>query len=94
MIINPLNTTTDTELQWRQMREFNDSSTKTFQFREIGGQNIWSGTSTLGFVLSGVAAHGSLVMTICETDIPEGQEVDDWANSTWTQLQQPYTALL
>jgi hypothetical protein len=75
----------DIKLEWRQMREFSNSSSPAFKFTEIGGQNVWSGMSTLGFVVNEVAAHGSVVMTVCEADASEGQMVDDLAKTTWTQ---------
>lgn len=85
MIINPLNTTTDIKLEWQQMREFNQSSGITFHFTEIGGENVWTGASTQGFIFNGVPSHGSLVMTISAADTPEGETVDEWAYSTWSE---------
>ena len=43
LIINPLNIAMDIKLEWRQMREFNQSSGMMFQFTEIGGENVWAG---------------------------------------------------
>ena len=85
MIINPLTTLKDIQLQWRHMEEFANSSADTmFEFTEIGGQGGWKGTSTIGFVFSDVEAHGSLVMIVREAEIPQGQIVQQWANGTYS----------
>ena len=88
MIINPSDKYIDISLQWRQIPAFQDSPASIFYFAEISTREVWRSGSTVGFVYSGVPAHGSLVMIIWEGGkIIDGEEVRQWAHGVYVHAE-------
>ena len=56
--------------------------------RRLVPAKVWRSGSTVGFVYSGVPAHGSLVMIIWEGGkVLEGEEVREWAHGEYVHTE-------
>jgi hypothetical protein len=88
MIINPSDERMDISFQWRRIPEFQNSPARMFYFAEVGARDVWRSGSTVGFILGGVPAHGSLVMVIWEAGrVVEGEDLDEWAFGEYVQVE-------
>jgi hypothetical protein len=84
MIINPYAHSLDITFEWRRIPAFKNSTALRFEFKDVSKKEEWFGGSSIGFVYSGIPAHGSLVMIVWEGKTEE-IENEDTLNLEWSE---------
>jgi hypothetical protein len=84
MIINPYSHALDITFEWRRIPAFHKSTALRFEFMEVSKRKEWMGGSTVGFVYTGIPAHGSLVMIVWEGK-SKGEDGGELVDLEWTE---------